>query len=359
MGIPADFQIIDPHIHQWDLLNTPRILSLPKKLLGWNRKLYETVLELGAKKSDRDYVGKVDYVAHDYLPEHYAADAHHLNVSHVVHVEASWQGKQPLDAVGETRWVDSIFQPEHQHTGIRLGGIVGYTEFRNPQAPEVLRAHKQASDQLVGIRQMLAWDEDKGIMRYCDRPGISRDPAWRRNFEYLEEYDLSFDAWFFHHQLDELVDLANAYPRIRFMLCHMGTPIGLAGPFAGYGHNAVARDRIEKIWREGMAKVAECPNVQVKLSGFFMPVVGWGLHHLDAPVENAAILDRYQPLVDFVIRQFGVQRCMFASNFPMDKVSLSLHQLYELYWALASDLTDADRVALFRDNAARFYRIDL
>ncbi|MDX1694043.1 MAG: amidohydrolase family protein [Ketobacteraceae bacterium] len=357
MAIPNDFPVIDPHIHQWDLLNTPRILSAPRKLLGWNKFLYEKALQMGASKADRDYVGKVDYVAYDYLPGHYAADVSGLNITHVVHVEASWQGKNPLDAVDETRWVDGLFAGPQNPSDIQLGGIVGFTELRNPDAETVLKAHKEASQKLVGIRQMLAFDKDKGIMRFCDAAGVYRDPVWRENFQLLEKYDLSFDAWFFHHQLDEMVELANAYPDTRFVLCHMGTPIGLAGPFAGYGHRGSDRERVLRIWEHGMARVAECPNVHVKLSGFFMPVVGWGFEHLVQPPSHQQILDKFKPLVDFVIEQFGVSRCMFASNFPMDKASLSLKQLYDLYWDIAGGFSQQEKQALFRDNAAAFYRI--
>ena len=96
------FPIIDPHIHQWDLLRTPRILSVPRKLLGWNRFLYETTLKLGAKKSDRDYVGRTDFVAWDYLPDDYARDAAELPVAQIVHVEAEWRDRSALGSAGET-----------------------------------------------------------------------------------------------------------------------------------------------------------------------------------------------------------------------------------------------------------------
>ncbi|MCG8314546.1 MAG: amidohydrolase family protein [Pseudomonadales bacterium] len=357
MPIPGDFHVIDPHIHQWDLLNTPRVLSLPKKLLGWNRKLYEGVVNLAAKQSDRNYVGKVDYVGHDYLPAHYAQDATELNLSHVVHVEAKWMAKTPLDVVDETRWVEQIFRSSQSK--IDLGAIVGYVELRDPQAPQVIQAHRQASRRLVGLRQMLAWDDDKGIMRYCDKPRIFRDAVWRKHFELLEQNDLSFDAWFFHHQLDEMVELAQAFPNTRFMLCHMGTPIGIGGPYASYGHSHAKRQAIHSQWQMGMARVAECKNVSVKLSGFFMPVVGWGYHLRSESPQLSELVDSFKPLADYVIQQFGIERCMFASNFPMDKVSLGLKQLYDLYWEITCDLSAADKEKLFRQNAAAFYRIDL
>lgn len=357
MAIPRDFPIVDPHIHQWDLTNTPRMLSLPKKLLGWNKTIYESVLNMGAKKADRDYVGKVDYVAYDYLPEDYDLDAAALNISHIVHVEAKWMGKKPIDMANETLWLDQLFSEENNATDIKLGGIVGYAELRDPQVEKVIIAHKQASERLVGLRQMLAWDDSSGIMRYCDKAGISRDPKWREKFSLLEKHDLSFDAWFFHHQLAEMVELANAFPNTRFILCHMGTPIGLGGPYAGYGHTDMERKRILSVWKEGMARVAECPNVSVKLSGFFMPVVGWGYHLRDRKPTHSEIRDSFKPLVDYVIRCFGVDRCMFASNFPMDKVSMSLAKLYSVYWDITEGFTMEEKQKLFHDNAVDFYRI--
>ena len=358
MSIPEDFHIIDPHIHQWDLKNTPRVLSLPKQLLGWHRGLYEGVLKVAAKKSDRDYVGKVDYVAHDYLPKDYTQDAASLNISHVVHVEAKWMAKKPMDVVNETRWVQQLFEASSNPCRVDLGAIVGCVELRDREAPGVIQAHKQVSPRLVGLRQMLAWDDDKGIMRYCDKPGIFRDPVWRKHFALLAEHDLSFDAWFFHHQLDEMVELAQAFPETRFVLCHMGTPIGLAGPYASYGHTETEREAIKAKWQAGIARVAECDNISVKLSGFFMPVVGWGYHQREVQPSLQELLDSFKPLVDFVIQQFGIDRCMFASNFPMDKVSLSLKQLYDLYWEIARDFPEAEKQKLFSGNAARFYRID-
>lgn len=354
MKIPTDFPIIDPHIHQWDLLNTPRILSLPKKILGWSKPLYETALKLGASKADKDYVGNVDYVGYDYLPNNYSEDKQRLNITHVVHVEAEWKDSTGLGSVGETQWLESLFT---KNPGVELGAIVGFVDLRNDNVDAVLTAHKEASAKLVGVRQMLAWDQDKGIMRFCDQEKLSEDAKWRAGFDLLEKHDLSFDAWFFHHQLDEMVALAKAYPKTQFILGHMGTPIGLGGEFASYGGSDVARRYILEKWQAGMAKVAECPNVSVKLSGFFMPVVGWGYHLRKQSPSINQVVDDLRPMVDFVIEQFGVDRCMFASNFPMDKVSLSLTSLYDVYWALCEDRSDSDKAKLFRENAKQCYKI--
>lgn len=356
-SIPPEFEIVDPHIHQWDLLNTPRILSPVKKLLGWNHWLYEKALLLGAKKCDRDYVGLVDHVAYDYLPANYRQDAAHLNVSHIVHVEAEWQHKAGLGPAEETAWVDRLFKQAERDTGIALGASVGYVEFEKPSIRALLQAHQTASLKCRGVRQMLAFDNDKGIMRFCQTPGLTRQTQWLKGFELLDEFEMSFDAWFFHHQLDELNVLAKRFPNTQFILCHMGTPIGLGGPFASYGHTGAERDRILNVWKEGIARVAENPNVVVKLSGFFMPVVGWGFHQREQAVSMMDVIERFQPMLRYVLECFGVERAMFASNFPMDKVSMSLQTLYSVYWALVDDLSDAQKALLFRDNAKRIYKI--
>lgn len=348
------FSIIDPHIHQWDLLRTPRILSWPRRLLGWNPWLYRKTLLLGAKPCDRDYVGRPDYVMWDYLPADYAADAAGLPIEQVVHVEAEWGDHSGLGPAGETRWLDGLFPAEGAP---RLGGIVAYADLRRADVKAQLDAHYQASGKLRGIRQMLAFDTDRGIMRFCDQPGLAGDAKFRHGLERLQDYSLSFDAWVFHHQLGEMADLARSFPEQTFVLDHMGTPIGLGGPFASYGRSQQAREVILKTWQYGMLELAESPNVMVKLSGLFMPVVGWGFEHRDTPVSAQELLDAFAPHARFVLQHFGVERCLFASNFPMDKVSLSLQQLYQLYAATVADLDEADQRKLFADNARRVYRL--
>lgn len=351
------FPIIDPHIHQWDLLHTPRILTWPKRLLGWNSRLYELAIRVGASETDKRYVGRPDFVAHDYLPADYLADLGQgvgkLPITHVVHIEAEWRDRAGLAAADETRWLDSLFS----QSPVRLGGVVGYVELQSPDAGRVIAAHQEASPRFVGVRQMLAFDQDEGIMRFCPRAELSRDRQWRKGLSLLEQHQLSFDAWFFHHQLDELAALAREYPNITFVLDHMGTPIGVGGPFSSYGRTAEARAVTLRTWQMHMQALAELPNIMVKLSGLFMPVLGWGFEHRQVPPGLDELQEKAGPLFEFVLQQFGVDRCLFASNFPMDKVSLSLRQLYEFYASLTESYPEASRRKLFHDNAARIYRI--
>jgi L-fuconolactonase len=347
------FPIIDPHIHQWDILKTPRILTWVKRSLGWNQTLYETAIRLGAKNADKQYVGRPDFVAYDYLPQNYSADAESLRISHVVHVEAEWRDRRAIGPANETAWLHNLFD----NSPLKLGGIVGYVELQSANAEQLIMAHRNASDKFVGVRQMLAFDSDEGIMRFCPQAFLSRDEKWLHGLELLEKHHLVFDAWFFHHQLDELDVLAKSYPGITFVLDHMGSPIGAGGPFSSYGRTQQARDVIVKTWQMGMQRVAENPNVMVKLSGLFMPVIGWGYEHRKAAPSQQELLDGAGPLIEFVLQQFGDQRCMFASNFPMDKVSLSLFQLYEFYAKVVEGRAPESIKKLFHDNAARVYRI--
>ena len=348
------FPIIDPHIHQWDLLNTPRILTWPRRLLGWNSRLYRKTLLVAAPTAVINYVGRPDFVMWDYLPADYRADMADLPIEQIVHVEAEWKDHSPLGAAGETRWLDSLFATENKP---KLGAIVAHADLRRADVKKLLETHQQTSAKVSGIRQMLAFDDDKGIMRYCDQASLAADRDFRQGMEHLQSHSLSFDAWAFHHQLHEVVDLAQAFPDQLFVLDHMGTPIGLGGPFSSWGRSAQARDVILKTWQNGMAALAECRNVSVKLSGFFMPVVGWGFEHRKEPVSAQELLDAFAPHARFVLQHFGVERCMFASNFPMDKVSLSLRQLYELYAATVADYSETDRRRLFAENARRIYRL--
>ena len=117
--------------------------------------------------------------------------------------------------------------------------------------------------------------------------------------------------------------LAEAFPQTPIILCHLGTPVAIGGPFAGLGKTMAQRAAIYDSWADALAKLAEHPNVSVKLSGLTMPVLGWGYHTLPSPPGVTRIVDDLAPLVKHAIESFGVERCMFASNFPVDRVSTS------------------------------------
>jgi len=141
------------------------------------------------------------------------------------------------------------------------------------------------------------------------------------------------------------------------ILCHAGTPVGWAGPFSQTGHSEPERADIDRSWRAGLTRLAELPNVTVKLSGLTMPVVGFSYHERESQPTAVELAESLRPLVRFVIDTFGSERCMFASNFPVDKVSNTWADLFAAYDAITADFSEPERARLFRENAERIYRL--
>jgi L-fuconolactonase len=344
--------VLDPHIHLWDQRNTPRKPTPLVKLLGWKPELMMWVAGKVFPADLLGYFGRPDYVLTDYLQPEYRADTAPRRLVGCVHVQAGWEARGPMGPVGETRWLDGMEMPE-------LLGIVGYADFALGEAVEdVLVAHLGASERFRGVRYMLSNHADRGVHSFCPQAGQSRDPTWRAGYARLGKLGLRFDAWCYHHQLDEVADLAGAFPEIPVALCHAGTPVGLAGPFSRQGTSEGDRQAAGRDWRAAMARLAERPNVSVKISGLTMPALGFGFHER-APPDVGELAEALGPLVRFVIDTFGPARCMFASNFPVDKVSCRWGDLFDAYERIVAGASGAERAGLFRENAARFYGLPL
>jgi predicted TIM-barrel fold metal-dependent hydrolase len=343
--------IIDPHIHFWDQRKTPRETSGVVRLLGWHRGLLHGAARLLFPKDAFAFFGRPDYILADYLPGDYAQDTSTGSQVGYVHVEASWRGRGPMGPVEETRWLEKLGDP-------RLLGIVGHADLSLGAGVEpVLAAHVAASPRFRGVRQTLSHHHDTSIMNGCDKPDLLLQPEWRRGYAALATQGLSFEATVYHHQLPDLAELAEGHPEVPVVLCHAATPAGIGGPFGRLGSAAEEREITARQWRRSMTRLADLPHVSCKISGLLMPILGWGFH--DAPPADAdRIVTKLRPLVDFLIETFGAQRCMFASNFPVDKVSTSWETLYEAFSALVAHRSQEEQRALFHDTAARVYRLE-
>ena len=152
-------------------------------------------------------------------------------------------------------------------------------------------------------------------------------------------------------QLLELADFAKAVPELTIILDHIG---GLmrTGPYANGG------DELMATWRSGMAAVAACPNVNIKLGGVGMPLTGFDWHTRDQPIGSEELAESMAPLINYCIEQFGPSRCMFESNFPVDKISYSYNVMYNAFKRLSKGYSATERAAMFHDTAARVYRIE-
>ena len=173
---------------------------------------------------------------------------------------------------------------------------------------------------------------------------------FQQGFAVLADMDLSFDAWLYHTQLDELTGLARLFPGARIVLDHMAGPLGV-GPYAE------CRDDVFIEWQKGLENLAACGNVSVKLGGRAMTMAGFGWHKREAPPTSKELAKAMSPYIHACIDLFGPERCMFESNFPVDKASCSYITLWNTYKRIAHTFTASEKAALFHETAAKTYRI--
>ena len=264
------------------------------------------------------------------------------------------EGPEAFRPVGETEWVEAIAQraaerPERS----QIGGIMGSLELRGGDTVRpVLEAHLAASKRFRGIRQPAAWDPDPDILSMpgLDDPDLYDDPAFRAGFAVLAELDLVYDAYHYHTQNASLVRLAQAFPGVPIVLDHLGTPLAV-GAYA---------DRVGEVfehWCKEMAALARCPNVTVKLGGMCMPWNGFHFEDRPQPPTSDDLVAAQQRYYHFAIETFGAERCMFESNFPVDKCAVSYTVLWNAFKKMAAPYSEAEKDALFYGTAARFYKL--
>ncbi|HMO47981.1 MAG TPA: amidohydrolase family protein [Rubrivivax sp.] len=304
------------------------------------------------------------YLLHELLADTGSTDARgqRHDVRSTVYVECAsmYRGGGPaaLRPVGETEFVNGIAA---MSDGGGCGptraaaGIVAFADLcLGAAVGEVLQAHIDAAPQrLRGIRHAAGWHAGEAIRNSHSEPieHLLLDKHFREGFAQLARFGLSFDAWLYHPQLPELTDLARAFPETTIVLDHFGGPLGI-GPYAGQA------DAVYAQWRRDIDALARCPNVVAKLGGIHMPINGFGWHKRERLPGSQQLAEASARYVLHAIERFGPQRCMFESNFPVDKVSCSYLVLWNSFKRLAADFSAADKAALFHDTAARVYRLE-
>jgi L-fuconolactonase len=350
-AIDPEQSIIDPHHHLWDWL--PR-LELPK-----------------GTPDRSEAAAKVGYSA---LPLRYLGDdliadirGGGDNVVNTVFVECMTMYRadgEDTACVGETEFANGIAAIAASNLygqNVRCcGAIVGFADLTLGAAVEpVLLAHQAASTRFRGIRHAYAWHEspDIGSAQHPpeDNAGLLARDDFRAGFAVLDRLGLTFDCWGYHTQLGEVEDLARAFPGVTMVVDHIGGPIA-KGPLAGERDGTVFFE-----WQRGIRSLADCPNVVMKLGGCGMPAYGWGYSERDAPPSSTEMAAAWQPYFAELIEAFGVERCMFESNFPIDKVSCSYTNLWNAFKRVttALGLSATEKNELFHDCAARVYKIGL
>ncbi|MGE0861080.1 MAG: amidohydrolase [Gammaproteobacteria bacterium] len=297
-----------------------------------------------------------------YLLDEWLADVasgHDIRASVFVQCGAFYRAEGPaaLRPVGETEFVNGVaaMTASGEFGAHRAcAAIVGFADLTLGDAgAEVLAAHVAAGGgRFRGIRHAGAWDASDAVGRSSSNPspGLYRDATFRRGFARLADFGLSFDAWLFQFQLDDLVDLARAFPEQPIVVDHVGGVVGI-GPYAG------RRQEFYPAWRASIRALAACPNVSVKLGGLSMKLCGFGMHERADPPGSALLAETWRPYIEPCIEAFGAARCMFESNFPVDKHGCSYAVLWNAFKRLAAGASEADKRALFHDTAARVYRL--
>ena len=293
-------KIIDPHYHLWD-----------------RSKITYPWLEEEEKTA---FFGSYAPLERNYLADDYLADTHAQNLEASVHLQAECDHQDPL---AETRWLSEVADKHGLPTA-----IIAYADISRNDIQVVLERHCQF-ERVRGIRQILNY-HDNPALSYTEK-NLLEDDKWLTNFSLLLRFDLSFDLQIYYQQMKLAANLASRHSGIQFILNHTGMPVerdaeGLEG------------------WRSGMRTLAACDNVAVKISGLGMTDPQWTTSSI-------------RPFVLKTIELFGTERCMFASNFPVDSLFSDYDTLYRAFRDITSDFSDANRTRLFRDNAARIYRL--
>jgi predicted TIM-barrel fold metal-dependent hydrolase len=285
---------------------------------------------------------------------------HHVTATIFVQCRSMYRrhAPVPLQPVGEVEFINGI--AAQSASGLygdvaACAAIVGCADLMLGQDVAAVLEQLQAAGngRLRGIRNSTAWHGDERIRSNPVQPppGMLSDARFRSGVAQLARYGLSLDIWAYHTQLAEVHALAAAHPHTSIIVNHAGGPLG-AGPYAGQ------REQVMPVWRAAMQQLAALPNVSVKIGGLGMPVGGYDFHLQPEPPSSQQLAQAWQPYVEFCIDSFGPQRCMFESNFPVDKGMFSYATLWNAFKRLSTQYSASERQALFSTTAARLYRID-
>jgi L-fuconolactonase len=297
------------------------------------------------------------YLLEDFLED--AGGGHNIVSSVFITADAEFRkdGPEELRPLGETEFVE---RQVGTYPGTQAGvlgpaaGMVGHADLTlGADVARVLEAHLAVSPKRFrGVRHSVNWDPHPEIKNGAPKPkqGWMADAGFRAGLRTLARYNLSFESWLFHPQLPELVEMAQACPEVTIVLNHIGGIVG-TGPYAG------KRDETFAQWKMDMAALARCPNVVVKVGGLGMTRVGLGMESRSDPVGSEELVAITAPYYLYCIEKFGVDRCMFESNFPVDKISFSYNVCWNAFKLLTRGFTATERSRLFHDTAARVYRL--
>ena len=317
--LDPDLPICDPHHHLWD------------------------------KPGDR-YM--IDEISRD------VGSGHNIVQTVFVEVDAMYRssGPEEMRPIGESEWVRGIGAQSdsglYGRTKVATG-IVGYANLNlGARVEPVLEAMESVSSgRFRSVRHTCSWDEYEPLRSHRSGwPGMMAETKFREGLSKLIDRGHSFDALVYHPQLSELTELVDAFPNGVFVLNHIGRPLGV-GPYQGH------RDKVYEVWKKHMAKLAERSNVLVKVGGLGNRVSGFGWDTQPEPPNSQELVEKTSPYYLYTIEVFGPERCMFESNFPVDKNSYSYKTIWNSFKRMTQGFSSTEKTWLFHDTAAKAYRL--
>ena len=298
------------------------------------------------------------YLLHEYLAD--AATGHNLVATVFVECHSMYRagGPEELRPVGEAEFVAGMAATSDsgQYGPTRVAaGIVGFADLTlGDRVEPVLEALIRAGGgRFRGVRHAAAWDPSPviGNSRTATGPHLLMRADFRLGLARLASLGLSLDAWAFHPQLADVADLARAFPGATIIMGHVGAPLGY-GPYAG------KREEVFASWKAGVTELAKCENVVMKLGGMMMRLAAFDYRTQPAPPSSAELAALWRPYIQTCIELFGPERCMFESNFPVDKMGIGWAPLWNALKRIAAGASADDKRALFSGTARRAYRLD-
>ncbi|PVZ20531.1 MULTISPECIES: amidohydrolase [unclassified Pseudomonas] len=262
---------------------------------------------------------------------------------------------EPLQPVGEVEFAAQVAHQSPPQTQLCAAIIAGADLRLGDAVAPVLEAMLEAGKgRLRGVRNATAWHADPRLVSNPIPPpaGVLAEPGFRRGAAQLARFGLGLDIWAYHTQLPEVLALAHALPDQPIVLNHLGGPLG-AGPYAG------KQDEVFAAWSAGLKALAQCPNVWLKLGGLAMRVGGFALDEREKPAGSVELAQLWAPYMLTAIELFGSQRCLFESNFPVDKGMVGYAVLWNAFKRITAGFSEAEKDDLFSGSASRCYRLTL
>ena len=342
-------------------------MNNPTDLQGWLDQISEEIIDHDIEIVDPHHhlwpgPSRTDEVSAEnrYLLEDLWKDTESGHkVSKTVFVECGQgyfeSGSDAMKPVGETKFVCEVSEEaKADKSKAQIKGIVGHADMMlGSSAREVLEAHlEEGKGRFKGIRHGASWDESEEIRNSHSNPirHIYLNDTFQKGIEQLDALNLTLDAWNYHKQIKELTDLAKCFPNLKIVQNHFGGPLGI-GPYKS------KREEVFSEWKDSISELSERENVYIKIGGLAMPINGWGWHKRELPATSEELVETHEKYYLHSIKSFGVKRCMFESNFPVDKRSISYAVLWNGFKKVVRDFSTEEKEYLFFKTAADFYSL--